>query len=461
MVLTACSDEVAGTPLDTACKITARVRLADPPAGWTPGTDGSYRLHRFQDFILYTFDDVKDPARLYWRLDPCTGETTPFPSLAPGLDSPFLLDTPAGRVLYARKNGDYYVVDRVDDPGDDVARKIAGLPSSGFLDFNLWNQLGAARYAMFFRDRDLYSHAGDPTVPALRVAVNTIDSFPYEDAVLTTDATGVRRIDPFTGASELLLGGAQRAELFDVGGSIAQARVIWRPAGESTLYVRRLGEGKDVALDIAPAIVELGLDVGGHWPPYDGHMAIFSDLLNTRILAAARTDTGEAIAVPEHTDISYASDRALDLTLPDPDAQVQAIWEPETGALREWYRGPAPAPSVYALESDHVDYYAPGPAMTAGSLWRVDLTTGEARQLLPRVTDPTLVAANTYLMEFDVPRANDDDALLHDLEYANVDTGLYTLLAGSVSDAVHVPGEGVIYLDAHGSEPGVWAAPLP
>ena len=461
LVFTACSDEVAGTPLDTACKITARVRLADPPEGWTPGAGGKYRLHRFEDFVLYTFDDAKDPARLYWRLDPCTGETTPFPSLAPGLGNPFLLDTPVGRVLYAVKDGDYFVVDRVDDPGDDVAGKIAGLPRPGFLDFNLWNAWGAP-YALFFRDTDLYSHAGDPAVPALRVAVNTAESFPYEDAVLVADSTGLRRVDPFTGTSELLLGGAQRVQIVYDGGSIADARVIWQPAGESTLYLRRLGEGKDLALDIAPTIVDLGLETTRYWPELDIEVVTFLDPSAGSIVAAARTDTGVAIVVPDHVGVYHYSGRALSLTLPDPDAHVEAIWEPETGALREWYRGPTPAPWLQAAEGDHVDYYVRGPTMNEGSLWRVDLDTGERRLLLPRMSEEAArVTPNMYLMQFDVSAPASDTAELFDLEYIDVESGRSTRVAGSVSDAAHVPGDGVIYLDAHGAEPGVWAAPQP
>ena len=116
-MLAACGDDIAADPTGTACTITERVRLAAPPEGWAHQAGDDYMLYRFPDFVLYSFDDRDDPARLFWRLDPCTGETTPFPSLAPGLGNVFLVDTAVGRVLYASDEvRDYYVVDRVDEP---------------------------------------------------------------------------------------------------------------------------------------------------------------------------------------------------------------------------------------------------------------------------------------------------------------------------------------------------------
>lgn len=464
LVLTACSDDVATTtPLGTACKITERVRLAAPPEGWAPEADGEYLLHRFEDFVLYTFDDRQDPERLYWRLDPCTGESTPFPSLAPGLQSPFIVETPAGRVLYAKKGDVRYAVDRIDEPGDDVAREVAGLPRSGWLEFDeLWNMYGAP-YAVFFRDQNLYSHTGAAADPALQVAADISSSFAYENAVLVTDPTGVRRVDPRTGASELVLA-ARSAHIIEPGGSPVDARVIWQPVGESTLYVRRIADGEDVALEIDSALVDAGIEPQfGTWPGLHRRVMTFADPLDTGILAAVRLDTGAAIAVPEHVDFSWVSESAWSLTLPDPGVHVEAIWEPETGALREWYRGPA---LVYRLEKhddDHVDYVLrDAVGSDDGSLWRVDLDTGEQRQLLARMSVQShQVDGSMYLMSPDVPSGADGLARLFDLEYVDIETGLYTWVAGSVSSVAEVPDEGLIYLDAYGTEPGVWVAPRP
>ncbi|HEY0137527.1 MAG TPA: hypothetical protein VGB85_25760, partial [Nannocystis sp.] len=83
-----------------------------------------------------------------------------------------------------------------------------------------------------------------------------------------------------------------------------------------------------------------------------------------------------------------------------------------------------------------------------------------------------LVDTDKYLMHSHIPSSEGGD-IPFDLEYVDVASAKYTLIAGAVSAAIQVPIQGfgtevepgveshVLYLDAHGAEPGVWVAPLP
>lgn len=445
-----------------ACTISERVRLVAPPEGWSVEQYGDYDFYVLEDFILYSFDEREDPERLFHRLDRCTGESTPFPSFTPGMQNPFIDNTPAGRVMYAHRGQEYYVVDRLDEPGDDEPQKIAGLPRPGFLDLNLYND-GSLPYAFFWRDYAVYTHAGDPKAPALRVAEDVTTSVPYPDEILVLDpSTGdVRIVDPFTGASELALTGAQHSHIIDPGESADEARVLWQPLGVEELRIRRIGDGTDVLLTIDPALVDAS-KVG--WWPGSGHVVLFSDSEFTQIVAAVDSETGATIDVPAH--VAFDADLLpwLDLTLADGDEVVGAAWNPNTGALHEWYRGPGPAPSLQVADATHADYYVaeqPEQLHPVGSLWRVEFATGERRVIVPRISPwRRPVTGDTELVEFDVGPENAGPRL-RDLEYIDVEAGLVTPIAEAVADVAAVPDEGVIWLDAHGAAPGLWVAPLP
>ncbi len=462
LLSTACGEDIAGVPESTgACTITERVRLVAPAAGWMVQQYGEYDFHVLDDFILYTFDEREDPERLVHRLDRCTGESAPFPSFAPGMSNPFVLDTPAGQVMYAKKGDDYYVVDRLDVPGDDAPRKLAGLPRPGFLDLNVWGLEGRP-YAFFWRDHAIYTHAGDPAAPALRVAEDVDGSVPYVDAILVVEQTGdVRIVDPFTGTSEIVLGGAQRSHLVNPGDAINDARVLWQPIGVPELRIRRIGDGQDVLLAIDPALVNES-EVGW-WPGDD--LTLFSDREYTQILAAVDNATGATLTVPAHLDFDADLLPAVSLTLADPDQHVAAIWNPRTGALREWYRGPGPVPSLQAADDTHADYFVrEQDDPLVGSLWRADFVTGETRELVARMSPwSTPVAEHTELVAFELGSQAGIGPLYgrNDLEYVDIEAGRSTPIATAVADSEAVPGEGVIWLDVHGAMPGLWVAPLP
>lgn len=471
--LAACSDDEPATP-NAACEITERVRIAAPPADWSADATADYDLHVFGDLVLYTFDDHHDPERLYHRLDRCTGESAPFPSLTPGLQSPYVVDTAAGRVLYASKDDAYYIVDRLDVPGDDTPQKLADLPAPGWLDFNVCNQIAHVPYACYWREQGLYTHSGDPRAPALPVAPGALVSVPYKDAILYVDASaGLRTADPLTGASNLLMGGAQFLDIIDPGprlagtdtidpaASPADAHVLWQPIGESTLYLRRVGDGIDIPLAVDPALAgkQYRWSIGGD-------ILLFTDSDLGIVLAAVRTDTGATLAIPEHVDFEAVdSDLAISLTIKTHDSLVRVIWDPLTNSVHPWYRGSDPFVTLGSYDGESVDYYVRESEhpLTEG-LWRVDLASGEQRQiasnvgwLQQRVTPgTTVVPSEIYPSEALASRAQ-----RYTLEYLDLATGQSTPIADLTADVEVVPDEGIVYLDADGEQPGIWAAPLP
>ena len=99
-----------------------------------------------------------------------------------------------------------------------------------------------------------------------------------------------------------------------------------------------------------------------------------------------------------------------------------------------------------------------------GSLWRVDFATGETRELVARMSPwHTTVAEDTELVAFDIgPQAGIGPLLsLRDLEYVEIEAGRSTPIATAVAASEALPGEGVMWLDVHGAQPGLWVAPLP
>lgn len=462
--IAACGDDPAPTDPEGACAITGPVRLLVPPKGWDFDTGSRFGFSVLDDFILFTFDLDDAPDRRYSRFDRCTGEITPMPSLTPGLVARYTINTPDGRVLYAKKNSTYYIVDRLDVPGDDPPRKIAGLPGAGFLDLDFYARDGRP-YAFFWRGDGIYTHNGDPDAPALRVSHGPAKAIPYDDAVLIAEDTGdLRLVDPFTGDGEVLRTDAQINGFIEVGATPAEARVLWQSKGGSAHYVTRLDGGDDVALEIDPALTT----IEPYWWSTGGEVVAFADPEGQTLLAAARTDTGASIEIPEHIGVEYVLyDGPLGLILPDPDEHVQALWEPLTGELHVWYRGPEPAPSIYAFNGDSIDYYQREDLdPPVGSLWRLDLTTGDRRQIAPRVNHNMVqLDDRTLFIPFHTgptegPIIGPRDPQTYDLKLFDIETGLYTNLANDASSYRRLD-DSLLYFDPRGYEPGLWARPLP
>lgn len=461
--LAGCREDPAAEQPEGACPITARVKLAAPPEGWMAAEHGIYTYYRFDEIVLFSFDEEEDPERAFWRLDRCTGAVTPFPALQPGMFRLSVRDTPAGRVLYARSRSGDFLLDRLDVPGDDGPIALAGLPPPDSLIHTLWDRPGIS-YAFFIYSDEVYTHAGDPNEPVKRVAQGIEWVVPLLEELLVLDDGGaLRLVDPYTGESETVLVGVEQAFPAVHRIDSDETSLLWRPAGDPRIYVRRLGTDEDVPLDVEPSTT---IDHLARWDRDGSFLYFEGGTGNDALTDVVRIDTGVAVVVPEHVDNERIVDGVTSLVLSESPEVVAALWEPQTGALREWYRGPGPVPRPQSYDGASLFYYVeePGSNPPIGSLWRVEPGTGDRRVVLGRY-EPSAewLDARTVMLRFGVgPSLGAVWAdQLFDLKLADLQTGIYTPIAENVSEASVVPGEGVLYLDAHGSEPGLWAVPLP
>ncbi len=495
LVLSACGPDAIAEPVtEAACPIIAPTRLAAAPEGFEPAEDAWYRHHVFGDDILFTFDRFDDPDREYWRLNRCTGDIELFSSLAPGLHNPFLIATPNGRVLYGHDaDGRPFVLDRFDVPGADDPRPVPGLsdgttsafwlpPESLYAKFFLmWTSpgsgeriyraagLGAMTYA-------IYTHQGDPDVPAVQLSDTLLSAFELDAThILAHEDSGeVHQVDTLTGERELLLTGVRHVDNGYDGRSF-----IWQAMGDDIaepVYLHDLDTGEDVQIavnDFAARSWNRDPDDGdlGEWSYTRDHTAAAMIGPGGRYVTAARLDTGEAVDVPEYLDWHGSIAGYFLLSLADDTDEVQAIWDPLTGDVREWYRGPAKSPGLRTVDGDLAEYFLPAAEDSPeGSLWRVDLGTGETTEIFADFSRSAYALDDThYLLYFSrpglggPPLGNDGSLVgeIHDIKFVDIEGGISTPIAENVFSFRPPLGEGLVYLDAHGPDPGLWAYPLP
>lgn len=490
LALFACGPERPDEPVvEAICPVTAPTRLVAAPPDFEPAEDAYYGLYRFDDDILYTFDRLDDPEREYWRLNRCTGEAEPYPALAPGLHGPFVIHTPGGRILYGNDDaGRPYVIDRFDEPGADVARPVPGLPdgvtflgssgpSASFFLF-AWADgtsgldaagIGAGTYS-------LYVHHGDPDVPALRLSDRLHSAYYFDDQhSLTHEENGeVNIIDEATGARELVLTGARYLSYgFD------ERTFIWQAMGDDAVepvYLHRLDTGEDVQIAVND-FAAMSWSRGEHfetgtWTYADRRDPVAAAMIgpDSRYVAAVRLDTGEALEIPEHLEGRGSYAGQFMLSRASDAGEVEVFWDPLTGQVREWYRYTTEGrASLLFRDGDLVEYFVHDPDdYLVGSLWRVDLATGEAVLLLEDAgTYPSRINKTQYLVKTSHGRIAGPPTgepgfpsyELNDLELVDVVSGERSPVAERISTRIGIP-EGIVFFDAFGPEPGLWAHPL-
>lgn len=488
LALSSCGPEAPAEPVaEGACPITAPTRLVAAPAGFEPVEEVEYGLYRFGDDILYTFDRHDDPDREYWRLNRCTGEAEPYPSLAPGLHNPYVVDTPAGRVLYGNDDaGRPYVIDRFDEPGADEARPVLGLPTGASASssraphatfFLFWTYLsdevlfnatgvGASTYAV-------YTHLGDPDVPALLLSDRLLRAYYFDDthSLIHEEGGEVHLVDERTGERELVLTGVRHLSYGFDGRTF-----LWQALGDDDVepvYLHHLDTGEDVQIAVND-FAALSWNRGEHrytgeWKWIEPKAGFAAAMIgpDNRYVAAVRVDTGEALEVPEHLEQRWVFADQFRLVIARDGHEVEALWDPRTGEVREWYPDASVKPALRSIDGDIVEYFVRNPGEhDRGSLWRVDLATGQTVRLLSGIgSNPRRVGETQYFVE--TPRARipgppgaDFVHWFSDLELIDVASGERRSIAEKVSAFVGVP-EGLIVLDAFGAEPGLWAHPLP
>lgn len=492
IALFACGPGLPDEPVvEAACPSTVPTRLVAAPQDFQPAEDAYYGLHGFDDDLLYTFDRFDDPDREYWRLNRCTGVLEPYPSLAPGLHNPYLIHTPSGRILYGNDDaGRPYVIDRFDEPGADEARPVPGLPDG--VSFIASSREPSATFFLFRRPDDpllvdaagvgarrfaLYTHHGDPDVPALRLSDQLLSAYYFDDlhSLAHEDNGEINIIDEATGERELVLTGARYLSYGFDGRTF-----IWQAISDDAVepvYLHRLDTGADVQIAVND-FAAMSWNRGEHyetgtWNYSDSRDAVAAAMVgpDNRYVAAVRLDVGVALEIPEHLEQRGSYAGQFRLLLASAAGEVEAFWDPRTGQVREWYRHTTVGrrPSLHFIDGDLVEYFVHDPDDHGiGSLWRVDLATGEAARLLADVGSyPSRVNETQYFVKTPHCRIQGppDGGLgpsteLSDLALVDIASGERSPLAERVSARVGVP-EGIVFLDAFGPEPGLWAYPLP
>ncbi len=489
-VLSACGPDA---PADAgACPITAPVRLAPAPEDFVPAEDAWYGLAVFDEDILFTFDRFDDPDRVYWRVNRCTGAVEEYEALAPGLHNPVVVEAPAGRVLYANDAaGTPFIVDRMDDPGTDALRPIPGLPddvtfftsvpysrpTAYFFDF--WTSAGGLLEAAGIGAATfgLYTHAGDPDVPAVQISDRLIQAVFLDDHHdLTLEDSGeVHLVELASGDRELLKEGVRYIAV----SSTARA-FLWQAIGDDVVepvYLHDLDAGTDVQVAVNEfSATSWGRDGdvrdAGQWKLTFDRSAAAMIGPDDRWAAAVLFDTGEVVPAPEHVEQRgvYAGYFRVLLADGGEDEEVEALWDPQTGAVRTWYRGPAGRRSLLAADEVRADYLVQSDSIDHRAFWRTDFATGESVRLLadvgssPRSLDADLYLVPTAHARLDIPPNGEPGYLvreLQDLALVDVASGRTTPIAGRVSGYERLGDEGIVFLDTFGPEPGLWVWSLP
>ncbi|MDC0717217.1 hypothetical protein [Nannocystis bainbridge] len=460
----------------STCPVEQVTRMAAPGRDWNLEAGSRVSFSAFGDRLLYTFDAYDDPDRSYFLLDRCGGVPERF-SLLDGPASRFTgIETDAGWVLYAERDERYFVLDRLDVPGFDEPRPVLGLPD---IRLHGW---GDARRLIFTSDSEglsnlsgvaglggrtyeMYIHHGDPDVPAVELGKTIVNPQYADDHILVlSDDGSLRRVDDRIGESALLLGGVRRHWFH-----AATRRLIWQQIGDDIsepVFLRDLAGGEDLPIAVNTFAqlswnrLELP-DQGatGNWlfNASGSHAALFGP--ERFVAAVVRTADGAAVEPPADSRLLGAPADEFSLLFDDGDEAALARWNPDVGALREWYRGPsgAPLPVAFALEDDFIDYLVLDPDGNAGTLWRFDHRTGQATLIAPRMGPAIRLDDDRYLTFLSTSKYyRPADIVLFD-----PDSGLYTTLAKDIDNYHYFPDQGLIYAVSRSDAPGLYAAPIP
>lgn len=496
-LLGACGDDpLPPTGNEGACPITAPTLLAAAPEYFEPQRETYYDLLAIGDELLFTFDRPDDPHRIYWRKNRCGGEPERYGALLPGLHNIIAIDGPEGPILYANDtDNNYFIVDRLTVPGDDPLRRVQGLPPTRMKAYGAYPYAWAegATYVLFYdlihdpdrklreaagvnSDRSrLYIHAGDPDVPALHLGDAVVQlSLTHDRLLLLHDDGDLERVDPHSGGRERLLSDVRSFSASPDGNLL-----IWQAMGDGIaepVYLRRLDSGDDLEIavndfnDLAWSPVASSHGIVGTWTWTEDSAAAALLGPDGDLVTAIRADTGAPLDVPEHLQVSHTdnpvSRHEFNLRLPDPDINVEALWNPLTGELRVWYRGPSAGPTLLRLDGDSAEVFVPSPEeYRVGSLHRVDLATGETHELFPQIGRMNRQGEREYIT-FIEHNFVDEPLLAHyafhpvDILAIDLDTHRMRRLADDVPTLGNFD-DGIVFLDLFSDEPGLRALPRP
>ncbi|WP_434427071.1 hypothetical protein [Nannocystis pusilla] len=494
LFLFACGDRPLEDQPEDGCALDQPSLLVPLPAGWDPDErSSSLNMWVTDDHLLYAFDDAEQKTR--FDLVPLCGGA---PELVAEEARPYtaysVMNSEQGPVFY--KFGQDYtldLIDRLEVPGRDEIRRVGDFsPPPGDEDdllsvewrggdfgtvygFTLTSTapgrvtdgvagLGGARSRRYF-------HSGDPDTQAVLIGDDIVRYYQADNlAFMLRDDGSVDTFDRETGEAAHILDGARYIE--SVWTADDHLHLLYQVMGDDAsepVRIRDLetGEEREVTVnDFAAESWGRGPTTGaGHWRVAAGPDTTVFALrgLDSRFVEAYRLDTLEPLAIPDHVGSSSfieGSYPGFALVVPDPEDHVIAVWNALTGAMVEVYRGPEPDWRFRLThDSGRVHYERPN---GDGSMRRiaVDLASGEATTVIPRIGDSWLPLEDGRLLSrLDIS----DDEIKHEFEYALVDpdTGDYELLVERTGEAALVEGVGLLYLDLEASRPGIWTLPFP
>lgn len=489
LLITACGDDDPATDTsDDLCPLTAPTRLLAAPEGWQPdeyALNASAYAH--DDRVVYHFDtSYQDQGDVFVR-DLCGGEPERVLDHSLGIRPAMGFDGPAGWVLYGEKDGDYYMVDRLDEPGADTPQPIVGLSPLASKPGDLIAIVHADQGPMFeilrpttpatklygiagagARTMEIWTHNAVPGEPAVQIGTDIVNHFSVlERWWFHHDDGRVRLIDIATGADTVVAEHARYATSVRIGEQqFALVQDLGDDHSESVRLVDvEAGTSREVTInDFTQS--SFGRDPehpsAGTWVGVYQDRAAYVLLRGPdgRLREGYDVATLAPIAIPEYDEIYSAHLGApwLALRLADPTDTVLAAWDPATGEVTEWYRGPEPDfNGMDARWQDDRLVYREPISDEVDRIVALDITTGETTVLIPRVGGYyEYLPDGRVLVEFRRDMADTQLALY------DPDTGESTTLLADVKQwqwlADH---ELIVYPDFVGPEPGLWALPLP
>ena len=483
----ACSDDTAGTMDPNLCDTSAPVRLISAPEGWQPNDhETNFTSRVIDDRLLYSFLTATPTGTFGDVLlrDLCGGE----PELVLSADSelsagPVLEHPSAGKVLYGWGAPTMYVVDRLDEPGADVPKPVAGLTlaSEGdavwsieswehgplFVHFSVGTTPTANAAGIGASTREILTLGPTPDAPAVLLGKDIVHTFHHGEQIgVHTDDGAAFLYDQVTGIKTPLVDNARWVSMVALG---ERSLLLVQDMGDDLAEPVRLvdletGESRQVTVnDFVQG--SFGRDPehanAGTWTAVNGGDSGFIALYGPdgKMMEGYDVATLEPVEIPDNLGrIVINGTPWMPLILPDPTDTVLAAWDPATGEVHEWYRGPQPEfnPYLLAWRDGKLEYTT----KISDGVYRVsqiDATTGETTVVLPRRgASWKELADGRIITGFPIDRQNFDVVLI-DPETATETT----LVAGTHKWEYNEAHRLVLYTDFAGSQPGLWAAAIP
>lgn len=492
LLFIACGDDTAGAdPTDDVCPVHEPSRLIAAPDDWEAD---EYELN-FQntvvdDRLLYSFA-APTPNWAFGDVflrDLCGGEPELVLAAERGIQAGTVLEFPqVGKVLYGFKGKNMYVVDRLDEPGADTPKPVAGLPLDS--PQGAWVVESRQQRPLFVRlgqlpadpdgprpaqaagigaaTRMIVSLGATPDAPALQLGDDIVNYFDLDDRlVFHADDGRVFLYDPITTVQTPLvdnarwvgrvsLGDRRFLLIQDIGDDQSEQVCLVDLATDQQRPVT-VNDFTQASFGRAPKQPRAGTWTGHS---YAGRAVIALNGPDGGLSEAYDVATLDPLELPDNRGaFGIAGAPWMPLILPDAVDTVLAAWDPGTGAVTEWYRGPRPAflDTTLTWNDGKLEYTEEVSREIYRDVQR-DLASGETTVVLPRrggqwydLEDGRVLTA--FALED------------HDYEVKLIDRATAaetTLVPRTRSWSYDVDQALVLYTDFVDAEPGLWATPIP